>query len=178
VNSEKITATYKDGVLQVLLPKAEETKPTPHPPISLAGGGEEIRPKRVPDSESGGGEEIRLGTWGRMSKLFEAEQSRRAEISRQQSREAEPQLHFEARSSCRALPVIRDSTSISRRALIQGNFQRSFVVMLCRAFSMISGGFLFGSSISHNSLWGSIIGTVVGIGAFALNEVTVRRVEG
>jgi hypothetical protein len=61
----------------------------------------------------------------------------------------------------------------TRRAFGEGN---SFV-MLCRAFSMISGGFLFGSGISHNSLWGSILGTVMGIAVFALNEATVRRVE-
>jgi hypothetical protein len=40
---------------------------------------------------------------------------------------------------------------------------------------MISGGFLFGSGISNNSLLGTILGTVVGIAAFALNEMTVRR---
>ena len=58
-------------------------------------------------------------------------------------------------------------------ASVPGN---SFM-MLCRAFSMISGGFLFGSGVSHNSLWGSILGTAVGIAVFAFNEVTVRRVE-
>lgn len=66
-----------------------------------------------------------------------------------------------------------DSTSTSRRALNEGNI----FVTLCRAFSMISGGFLFGSGISHNSLLGSIIGTAAGVGVFVFNEVTVRRVE-
>ncbi len=34
VNSEKVTATYKDGILKILLPKAEEAKPK-QIPISL-----------------------------------------------------------------------------------------------------------------------------------------------
>ena len=34
VNSEKVSATYKDGILKVVLPKAEEAKPR-QIPVSL-----------------------------------------------------------------------------------------------------------------------------------------------
>jgi hypothetical protein len=54
---------------------------------------------------------------------------------------------------------------------------KGVVFTACRAFTMISGGFLFGSGISDNSLWGSILGTAVGIAAFAFNEVIIRRTE-
>jgi HSP20 family protein len=220
---QNVNATYANGILKVVLLKAEESKPNPydkepwekasefltHPGSAMdrhEQALEQLRQK-MPD-------DLRVLLWTEeylerrylerrieelekgLSAQGEAEEVKKAAESPEQLRQlnarwAEEALKEAKEASIRAQemgPIIPDSTSISRRALgyqrvsrralIQGNFQRSFVVMLCRAFSMLSGGFLFGSSISHNSLWGSIIGTVVGTGAFALTEVTVRRVEG
>ena len=87
--------------------------------------------------------------------------------------EAKPQSNRSFRLGVRGEGAVTGRIKNINQQQVPGN---SFV-MLCRAFSMISGGFLFGSGVSHNSPWGSILGTAVGVAVFAFNEATVRRVE-
>lgn len=68
----------------------------------------------------------------------------------------------------------RQAEEIKSAADLPGK-QGNIFVRLCRAISIISGGFLLGSGFSHGSILFSILGTVVGFAAFAFNEAMIRR---
>lgn len=73
-----------------------------------------------------------------------------------------------------AQPKTLDTTEVAHGPTFD---HKGVVFTACRGVSMISGGFLFGCGISHDSLWGAILGTAVGIAAFLFNEVIIRRAE-